>query len=251
MAEYDPSSDHRRARWPLILGSVVGGVLLLAAGVALGWYLFYRPIVNVAVQLPAPLALSAGPDTAQLKALEDQNEKQKAANKQIEEQIALLKQRLRADVCTAKDPLGKDPPGKNPPASSSATATEPPPTEAPSTGSARSIQVFDLTAPGGQRTVSPDWASIEAQPLGSKGNPVRCFHPPGQHAYLRRLQCPDGSTPVFQRQGNVGAGPYTTIVDAYEVRCAGKSVVIYLDMYHPGYIEQRAVPGFTIKPSAG
>ena len=36
----------------LILGALVGGFLLIAVGLALGWYLFYRPIVNVAVQLP-------------------------------------------------------------------------------------------------------------------------------------------------------------------------------------------------------
>lgn len=112
----DPSSDRARPRWPLILGSLVGGFLLVAVGLGLGWYLFYRPIVNVAVQLPAPPAPPAppGPDAAQVKALEDQIEKQKAANKQIEDQIAALKDRLRADVCTAKDPLGKDPQGKPP-----------------------------------------------------------------------------------------------------------------------------------------
>ncbi len=94
----------------------MGGFLLVAVGLGLGWYLFYRPIVNVAVQLPAPPAPPAppGPDAAQVKALEDQIEKQKAANKQIEDQIAALKDRLRADVCTAKDPLGKDPQGKPP-----------------------------------------------------------------------------------------------------------------------------------------
>jgi serine protease Do len=102
-------------RWPLILGGLLGGFLLVAVGLGLGWYLFYRPIVNVAVQLPAPPPPPAppGPDQAQLKALEDQIDKQKAANKQIEDQIAALKDRLRADVCTAKDPLGKDP-GKEP-----------------------------------------------------------------------------------------------------------------------------------------
>jgi hypothetical protein len=158
-----------------------------------------------------------------------------------------LKERLKADVCTLKDPQGK-----NPPAPSNAAAGEPPPrTAAPSSGATRSIQVFDMLTPGERRTVSPDWASIEAQPLGSKGNPVRSFLPTGEHAYLRRLQCLDGSTPAFERQGSVGAGPYTTIIDAYEVRCAGKSVVLYLDMYHPGYIERRAVPGFTIRPDAG
>jgi hypothetical protein len=116
MAENAPSPEERpRARWPLILGGLVGGFLLLAAGLALGWYLFYRPIVNVAVQLPAPPPPPAppGPDQAQVKALEEQIEKQKAANKQIEDQIAALKDRLRADVCTTKDPLGKDP-GKEP-----------------------------------------------------------------------------------------------------------------------------------------
>lgn len=104
-----PTPERPQPRWPLILGSLVGGFLLVAVGLGLGWYLFYRPIVNVAVQLPAPPAPPAppGPDTAQIKALEDQIEKQKAANKQIEDQIAALKDRLRADVCTAKDPLGK------------------------------------------------------------------------------------------------------------------------------------------------
>jgi hypothetical protein len=104
-----PTQEQSRPRWPLILGSLVGGFLLVAVGLGLGWYLFYRPIVNVAVQLPAPPAPPAppGPDAAQVKALEDQIEKQKAANKQIEDQIAALKDRLRADVCTANDPQGK------------------------------------------------------------------------------------------------------------------------------------------------
>ncbi|TAJ91302.1 MAG: hypothetical protein EPO10_11175 [Reyranella sp.] len=103
-------------RWPWIMGGLVGGFFLLAAGLGLGWYLFYRPIVNVAVQLPAPPAppAPAGPDAAQVKALEEQIEKQKAANKQIEDQIAALKDRLRADVCTIKDPAGKAPPAATP-----------------------------------------------------------------------------------------------------------------------------------------
>ena len=106
-----PTPEQSSPRWPLILGGLVGGFLLVAVGLGLGWYLFYRPIVNVAVQLPAPPAPPAppGPDAAQVKALEDQIEKQKAANKQIEDQIAALKDRLRADVCTAKDPAGKPP----------------------------------------------------------------------------------------------------------------------------------------------
>ena len=109
-------AEQARPRWPLILGALVGSFLLLAAGLGLGWYLFYRPIVNVAVQLPAPPPPPAppGPDQAQVKALEDQIEKQKAANKQIEDQIAALKDRLRADVCTVKDPQGKGVPAETP-----------------------------------------------------------------------------------------------------------------------------------------
>jgi vacuolar-type H+-ATPase subunit I/STV1 len=59
---------------------------------------------------PAP----PGPDAQQVKALEDQIDKQKTANKQVEDQIAALKDRLRADVCTAKDPVGKQSPMPKP-----------------------------------------------------------------------------------------------------------------------------------------
>jgi S1-C subfamily serine protease len=155
MAENAPSPEERpKSRWPLILGGLVGGFLLLAAGLALGWYLFYRPIVNVAVQLPAPPPPPAppGPDQAQVKALEEQIEKQKAANKQIEDQIALLKERLKADVCTIKDPLGKEG-GKGAPASPAPAGTLPErKTEAP-------------TGPG---KVMPAAASIDLPQTGAK-----------------------------------------------------------------------------------
>ena len=152
MAENAPSPEERpRARWPLILGGLVGGFLLLAAGLTLGWYLFYRPIVNVAVQLPAPPAPPAppGPDQAQVKALEEQIEKQKAANKQIEDQIALLKERLKTDVCTIKDPLGKAP---NSPAPAGALPERK--TEAP-------------TGPG---KVTPAAASMDLPQTGGQGS---------------------------------------------------------------------------------
>jgi serine protease Do len=152
MAENAPSPEQRsNSRWPLILGGLVGGFLLLAAGLALGWYLFYRPIVNVAVQLPAPPPPPAppGPDQAQVKALEEQIEKQKAANKQIEDQIALLKERLRADVCTIKDPLGKGPASPAPAGALPERKTE---------------------APPGPGKVTPAAASIDLPPTGAQGS---------------------------------------------------------------------------------
>lgn len=112
---------------------------------------------------------------------------------------------------------------------------------------AGSIEIFDALAPGERRRVTPDWAAINAQPLGSTGNPVRVYQPAGQRAYLQSLVCSDGLRPTFRRIGNVGPGPYGSIVDAYEVRCETASYRVMLDMYHPGYIERRAIPGFTLR----
>ena len=154
MAENAPSPEERqKSRWPLILGGLVGGFLLLAAGLALGWYLFYRPIVNVAVQLPAPPPPPAppGPDQAQVKALEEQIEKQKAANKQIEDQIALLKERLKTDVCTIKDPLGKAPNSPAPAGALPERKTEAPPGSGPGPGKVTPAAAsMDLPQTGGQ-----------------------------------------------------------------------------------------------------
>jgi len=59
--------------------------------------------------------------------------------------------------------------------------------------------------------------------------------PAGQQAYLRCLVCADGSAPGFRRISSAGAGPYTTVVDAYDVRCGGTLQTVYLDMYRPNY----------------
>jgi len=88
-------------------------------------------------------------------------------------------------------------------------------------------------------------------PFGSNENPVRAHKPQGQRAYLSRLRCPDGSPLQFRRQGNVGIGPYQNIVDKYQTRCNSDDNtigVIFMDMYHKGYVESEAVPGFTIEP---
>lgn len=89
-------------------------------------------------------------------------------------------------------------------------------------------------------------AEAEKSPLGSKQNPVRENQPEGQHRYLSRLRCTDGSRPAFDRAGNVGEGVYGFIVDLFLVTCKGQSAVeVYIDMYHDGP-EDRSIPGFTI-----
>jgi hypothetical protein len=99
----------------------------------------------------------------------------------------------------------------------------------------------------GRKMITPDWKTINAQPFGSRGNPVRVYMPAGQRAYLQRLACDGGGTPGFRRVGSFGAGPYTTVIDGYEVDCGSAKSTVFMDMYHPGHVERRAVPGFTIR----
>jgi hypothetical protein len=92
-----------------------------------------------------------------------------------------------------------------------------------------------------------------AQPLGSRANPVRTHGPRGQHAYLNRLRCSDGAPPRWSRSGNLGPGPYTSIIDNYVVDCGAAApgkVQVAMDMYHPDHVEQQAVPGFTMQTDA-
>jgi hypothetical protein len=110
-----------------------------------------------------------------------------------------------------------------------------------------SIEVLDLLSPSGRKIVQPDWEAIKGRPLGSKENPVRAFQPPGERDYLSRLVCRDGSRPSFRRTGSIGPGPYTTILNAYEVKCREVAHQVIIDMYHPGYVECRAVPGFSLR----
>jgi hypothetical protein len=43
------------------------------------------------------------------------------------------------------------------------------------------------------------------------------------------------------------SSPYGSITDIYELACdLPPSRTIFIDMYHPGHVELRAVPGFTI-----
>jgi len=122
------------------------------------------------------------------------------------------------------------------------TAAATPPPATPQTSG--SIVIQPLLE--GRKTITPDWAAINAVPLGDKGNPVR-VHLAGQEAYLSRLVCSNGAPPTFYRVGSFGVGVYGTIVDGYDVDCAGSKRMVFMDMYHPNYVEPRPVPGFTIR----
>jgi hypothetical protein len=107
-------------------------------------------------------------------------------------------------------------------------------------------------------------AQAPAAPLGSRDNPVRAEGPPGEREYLTRLRCPSGTVPNFERIGSFEPGADGHILDGYEVLCdrplpepdtvpreelAPGAVEIFMDMYHDGYREMAAVPGFTVLPN--
>ena len=92
-------------------------------------------------------------------------------------------------------------------------------------------------------------AAADRHPLGSMENPVRVEMPVGERAYLARLRCLDGTAPRYERQGSGGDSPYGNIIDYYALDCPGGATTqVIMDMYHPGHVEDRAVPGFTIVP---
>jgi hypothetical protein len=106
------------------------------------------------------------------------------------------------------------------------------------------LSMFSQTSP--KRDVDP--AELAKSPLGSARNPVRAEMPYGERAYLAKLVCENGARPTeVARIGSMGAGPDGHIVDAYTAKCAGKMIHVYMDMYHCGYVENRAVPGFRIR----
>jgi serine protease Do len=108
MAEDKPRGSGLR-----VAGLVAGGILLLLLGLGLGWYLFYRPLVSVTVQAPPapPPPAPPKPDPAGVTALEKALEAQKRSNKDIEDQIAKLRDALAGNVCTITDPGGLLGPG--------------------------------------------------------------------------------------------------------------------------------------------
>lgn len=90
-------------------------------------------------------------------------------------------------------------------------------------------------------------AEVDQRPLGIPGNPVRCDMPNGERYYLARLVDPAGTEIDFERMGSFGGGPYGNLLDGYEVTVGDRSVRVFMDMYHPGYLEDRPLPGFYLR----
>ncbi|MEM6750412.1 MAG: hypothetical protein AAF612_08075 [Planctomycetota bacterium] len=96
-----------------------------------------------------------------------------------------------------------------------------------------------------------DPEETERYALGSPDNPIRTHEPAGQQAYLARLRNLQGNPPAYRRIGPYGVGPYGYILDAYELTNpdTGETATLYLDMYHPGYREDRPIPGYQLLPA--
>ena len=107
---------------------------------------------------------------------------------------------------------------------------------------------IEIQTAGGRKTITPDWQKINAQPLGTRNNPVRADGIAGERAYMTRLRCANGTVIYEQRRiGSGGVGPYTTDTATWEVECYGELFIVYLDGSHPGYVERRAARGFSIR----
>lgn len=89
-------------------------------------------------------------------------------------------------------------------------------------------------------------SKTQGHPLGDSKNPILCNMPEGERAYLNRLRCEDGTIPTYERLGSYGESPYKNILDGYEVKCGEQTYMVFMDMYHPGIVEDEAVSGFSI-----
>jgi hypothetical protein len=103
----------------------------------------------------------------------------------------------------------------------------------------------------------PTASEVTPAPLGSIGNPVRAGGVFGEREFLRRLVCPGGTAPQFERRGSLRARePHPSdghMLDDYAVTCSdtagGQTVhTVIIDMYHPGYRERGTLPPFTVLP---
>jgi hypothetical protein len=90
-------------------------------------------------------------------------------------------------------------------------------------------------------------AAADAHPLGTMENPIRVGGPEGEHAYLGRLRCADGSQPRIGARREAGVGAFGSVVSAYALGCGTETRQVVFDMYHEEHVETRAPAGFTLQ----
>ena len=125
----------------------------------------------------------------------------------------------------------------------------------------------------GMTAATPGGTPATSQPGMSKLTAIEVCEVVGEREYLKKLRCADDYPPTFERAGNAGmrneiktaddervadeqfmsTKPLKSgvtdfhTVDRYEVVCRGKTVNLYLDMYHCPESKTHAVPpGFTL-----
>jgi hypothetical protein len=94
----------------------------------------------------------------------------------------------------------------------------------------------------------------------SRENPVLCYDPAGELAYLDRLLCPNGHSFSYNYLGSQRGRcpdpqkhlePVGCIVDEYELTCTGQDehkCRLYFDRFHLNYPEQPAPEGWSLLP---
>ncbi|MEM1210799.1 MAG: hypothetical protein AAGI68_00735 [Planctomycetota bacterium] len=92
--------------------------------------------------------------------------------------------------------------------------------------------------------------AVERPALGSFENPVKADGAAGQLAYLQRLRNAAGQRLVFRREGTF-LTPGGQPLDGYRLRdpATGAEQLVFLDLHHSGYQEERALPGYQLLPS--
>jgi hypothetical protein len=106
---------------------------------------------------------------------------------------------------------------------------------------------------GAMNRVSPEEemrqlaAAADAHPLGTLENPIR-VGAEGEHVYLGKLRCTDGTAPRIGARREAGIGAFGSVVGAYELGCGTDTRTIVFDMYQEEHVETRAPAGFTLRP---
>jgi len=88
-------------------------------------------------------------------------------------------------------------------------------------------------------------ARVESgEALGTTRNPIMCDGPRGEGWYLSRLRLPNGDKVTWHRVGSFGDNEKDDhILDGYK---GSNGDMLFLDMYHPRYIEILAPPNYRI-----